>query len=342
MGSKMVKTHLLQYCRLWLILPFLLSACAGKEEGQSPIQPEREVRLFLPTDGLGDMAYNDDIMRGVLEAQKEFEFSLQHYAPSGQDEALQKIDEWKAAGSAAHNLTIFSSNEFEELASVIDGKEENHSYLLVEASKSHTIPTLSYSGYGVSFLIGIAAYTYTHADTAIYIGGQKGHAFIEECFIGFRDGYRYLGGEVVEAFYLSDKPDGFSMAHEAYQLADSLYRHYPFIFPVAGGSNSGIYRWLRNHPEESCYTVGVDVDQSVYSNHIIGSMIKEVGRTLYDYIRIWTEGEELPPDNLFGLQSEYISFLLAKAYQDDLQEVIDSYINIAVEKESEYNKGRYE
>ncbi len=328
---------------LCILLPFFVSCSNDDEPDILPDIQEREVRLILPSNGLGDMSFSDEIMRGVLQSQEEFGFTFYYHIPTDQEDAEKKIEEWRNSHTTTRSLTILSSNEYEELASRINNNEENHIYLLAEASSSDfDVPVFRFSGYGVSFLIGVTAYLYTSADTAVYMGGQRNHSYLEECYSGFRDGYQYAGGQEVESIYLSDKPDGFSMAQAAFHLADSLYKNYSFIYPVAGGSNSGIYRWLRNHPDQEKYTAGVDVDQSAYSDHIIGSMIKEIGQSLYDYIGLWMADEELPGWNLFDLQSGYTYFLLAEPFRAEWDKVVKTYIDIAIEKESEYNKGRYE
>lgn len=339
MGRNHIKLARL-YGLLFALL-FLLS-CSKGDDTDTSVSSGKEVRLILPTNGLGDMSFSDDIMRGVLQAQKEFGFSLHYHVPADPEDAEKKIEEWNLNQTASHSLTILSSNEYEEIAARIRYNDKNHSFLLIEASTADVdIPAFRFSGYGVSFMTGIAAYAYTNRDTAVYMGGQRNHSYIEECLVGFQDGYLFAGGKEVVAVYLSDKPDGFSMAQKAFQLADSLYGEYSFIYPVAGGSNSGIYRWLRNNPDQPKYTAGVDVDQSIYSDHILGSMIKEIGRSLYDYIGLWMDEEELPDWNLFDLQSEYTYFLISEPFKAELESV-DSYKDIAIEKESEYNRGRYE
>lgn len=327
---------------LWFLLPFIIS-CSKDDEGDIPPDvPEKEVRLILSANGLGDMSFSDDIMRGVLLAQKDFGFTFHYYIPESPEDAEKKIEEW-SHHETLQSLTILGSNEYEEIATRVNKDNMNHRFLLIEASSADfDIPVFRFCGYGVSFLTGIAAYTYTHSDTAVYLGGQRDHAYLEECRIGFRDGYRYAGGEEVVAAYLSDDHTGFSMAYEAYLLADSLYRDYSFIYPVAGGSNDGVYRWLRDHPDQDKFTAGVDVDQSAYSDHIIGSMIKEIGWSLYDYIGIWTEGKDLPEWRLYDLQSGYTYFQLAGPYKAELEDVILFNKGLAIEKETEYNIGRYE
>jgi len=325
------------------VLLFLLIGCSRSNDEPDFLSEEKEVRVMFSINGVGDQSFNDDILRGVMESQKENGFLLQYYIPVDPADAENKLKEWLLDDDNERTFTILATNEYEDLARELLKGEWRSNFLLIEASsRDFTIPVLCFAGYGVSFLAGVSAYSHTKGDTAVYLGGERGHRFIEECYHGFKDGYLYAGGEYVVAEYLSDKPDGFAMPLRAYIMADSLYHQYPFIYPIAGGSNSGIYQYLREHTDMEGYTAGVDVDQSAYSDRIIGSMIKEVGRAIGDYISIWLKGEVLPEWQLFDLQSEYVSFRPAESYKARLIEVIDSHMDIACKKEEEYNEERLE
>jgi len=325
---------------LWLTI--LLGACSGKEDESAPAASMKVVRVLFSMNGLGDLSFNDDILRGVMLSQKENGFSLHYYIPSDPEDAKNKLQEWMREDYGDRTFTILATNEYESLAQELINVEWKNNYLLLEASsRDITIPVLCFSGYGVSFLAGVAAYSHTQGDTVAYIGGQRGHGFIEECSQGFQDGFQYAGGKDIIIRYLSDQPEGFAMSVEAYIMADSLYRYYPFIYAVAGGSNNGIYQFLREHPDIEGYTAGVDVDQSAYSDRIIGSMIKEIGRCIGDYIALWLEGEVLPEWALFDLQSEYTYFQSTESYNPRMKEIIDTHFNVACIKEAEFNEKRY-
>ena len=72
--------------------------------------------------------------------------------------------------------------------------------------------------------------------------------------------------------YLADDWTGYVSASLAYRKMSDWAVDYDFIFPVAGGSNAGIYRYSREF-EVSPYLAGMDIDQSSLSNRITGSVI---------------------------------------------------------------------
>ena len=129
-----------------------------------------------------------------------------------------------------------------------------------------------------------------------------------------------------------------SMPEQAYRMADSLFCLYPFIYVMAGGSNNGVYQYLREHPQVSGYTAGVDVDQSAYSDRIIGSMIKGIGSCIGNYIHRWTEGTENPHYAEYDLRSGYTYFQVSETYKEELGKIVEDNFELAVNKEMEYEK----
>lgn len=316
------------------------SPATGEEE--TPVlPPQPTVRLLIASSGLGDMSYNDNIFRGILQAQQEYDFRLEYVSPLNNEEAEKTLRSWQEEekkDTARSYFTILAASEFEDLARSIAPPAPVNNYLLFDTKADNlSIPVFHFTGYGVSFLAGVAAYTQTQAEKAAYLGGQQHEAFIAECYDGFRDGYIYAGGKEVAETYLSTTQKGFAMPGRAYIMADSLYKLYPFIYAMAGNSNNGVYQYLRDDPDGK-YTAGVDVDQSAYSSQIIGSMIKETDRCVKQYIAAWLNGEDLPKREWYTLESGFMSFKIAEPYKTQLEEVITGHLPIAIKKEAEYEK----
>lgn len=321
---------------LHLLLSFASCEC---EEKPVPITPEPTVRVLIATGGLGDLSYNDNILRGILEKQRESYFRLEYYNPQNEAEAAQRLREWQQNDDPRYYYTILAASEYENLARKVMPVTETSNYLIIDTrAEDLTIPSLHFSGYGVSFLAGVAAYTQVGAETVAYMGGQQHESYIEECYNGFRDGYVYAGGKGVVETYLSATWKGFSMPKRAYEMADSLYRLYPFIYAMAGRSNNGVYEYLRDYPRVNGYTAGVDTDQSAYSNRIIGSMIKEIGRCVGQYIASWMEGTPIPMHQNYTLSSGFMAFKIADPYKEKLEQVVAKYLQVAIQKEIEYEK----
>lgn len=331
--------HALLRTVVGLAIAYLLSSLMACEEEPVVITPEATVRVLIASSGLGDLSYNDNILRGIMEKQREVNFRLEYYSPQDDAGAEKMIREWQQNDDSRYYYTILAASEFENLARKAMPATETTHYLMFDTrAEDLTIPSFHFSGYGVSFLAGIAAYTQVGAETAAYIGGQQHESYIEECYDGFCDGYIYAGGKKVVEIYLSATQAGFAMPRRAYEMADSLYRLYPFIYAMAGRSNNGVYEYLRDYPQVNGYTAGVDTDQSAYSNRIIGSMIKEIGRCAGQYIALWLKGAPIPMRQNYTLSSGFMAFKIAGPYKEKLEQVVASHLPIAIQKEIEYEK----
>lgn len=324
---------------LYLAVLLLLVPLVSCEKEEEPLSPTPTVRVLFSVSGLGDMSYSDNILRGILQAQQESYFHLEYIIPKDKVEAEQIIREWQTDNDPRYYFNIIADSGFEDITLKLMPAEGAQNYLMFDTrSKDFTIPVFHTTGYGVSFLAGVAAYSQVNAETAVYIGGCTGESYIEECYDGFREGYVYAGGGQVIRADLSNTPQGFSMPQKAYIMADSLYKLYPFIYAMAGSSNNGIYQFLREHPLITAYTAGVDTDQSAYSSKIIGSMIKDLGLCVKNYILGWLNGETLPMRECYTLDSGFLSFKVADLYKDKLEQIVANHWQIAKQKELEYEE----
>lgn len=323
-----------------LAVVLLLAGCTTEEIRETRPEKARVVRALFSPNGLGDLSYTDDVLRGILREQTQNDFSLEYHSPSDWEEAAELLARWRQEDTdPGRYYTLLAGSEYEPLARRLLATETSPNYLLFEVSgPGFGFPTFRMAGYGVSFLAGVAAYTLTGADTAAYLGGQQNEAYIRECYDGFRAGYLHAGGREVAETYLSAASDGFAMPRRAYQMADSLFRLYPFLYAVAGGSNNGVYKYLREHPASEGYTAGVDVDQSAYSDRIIGSALKNIGACTADYLRRWSHAEANPLYTLYDLQSGYVAFQVAEAYREGLGEVVQNHVELAIAQEKTYEK----
>lgn len=107
---------------------------------------------------------------------------------------------------------------------------------------------------------------------------------------------------------------------------------YGFIFPMAGGSNSGIYRYSREY-DECPLLSGMDTDQSALSNYITGCVIKHIDKLIYKYLSEWLVSKELPVSKVYDLESGYIDWELAPAYESQFKNIVESHRQEAINKE---------
>ncbi|WP_455635777.1 BMP family ABC transporter substrate-binding protein [Parabacteroides sp.] len=314
----------------------ILTSCSD-DEPECPVAGPSSVRLVLTPGGtLGDKGYNDDIMSGIRSVADPAGMDVITFVPASVSEVHDSLALW-LADPEAPVYTVLSSDFLSDYPLANAPASPSRNILQLETGEvlGGKVPACQIRGYGCAFLAGVVAYEMMKADSVAYVAGMRNHAYIDECGRGFADGFREAGGKGVAIRYLADGSEGFDMRDGAYELAAELYARYPFVLMLAGGSNLGLYDYLNDHPDEGLYTAGVDMDQSALSPAIVGSLVKEMGKCVADYLTDWIAGKEIPTLRIFGLDSGYIRFAIAPAYEVRLNVALEEYLPIAVGKEEE-------
>jgi basic membrane protein A len=74
-----------------------------------------------------------------------------------------------------------------------------------------------------------------------------------------------------------------------------------FIFPVAGGSNNGVYKYTRDMVVSLLLVCGMDVDASAYSVRVPCSMVLHLDLLVNRLLTQWLTSGELPTHTEVGL-----------------------------------------
>ena len=158
-------------------------------------------------------------------------------------------------------------------------------------------------------------------------------ASIAESAKGFSAGF---AADSLECIYLSEqKGGGYDLSFEAYAACSSLVQSHDFLFPIAGGSNSGVYRFLRENPK-GVFTAGMDSDKSLECSAVMMSVIKRMDLLVADVLRGWIEKGSLPDGEVYGLRSGYVQCVLSPNYDEWLEPYYEKCLEEATEKEDEY------
>ena len=83
----------------------------------SPESPDKFVYVIFPVNALGDHAYNDLVLAGILEAQKKAGFYTMLYAPIDMEEGILMLNlalDGINSAKKGECLAIIAGNEYEE------------------------------------------------------------------------------------------------------------------------------------------------------------------------------------------------------------------------------------
>lgn len=302
---------------------------SGKDGIDAPDSPTPQIIVMYAPGGLGDQGYNDCILTGVQNFKKNNyeKADIYQYSPNSIEEAERLLTDWLSlAESEIPALFVVASSDYEPMVNICMRRNRlthNKRMLLFESDNETGLPitTFRISMYGASYLAGCTAATYIaerhtsgSSKDALIVLAHEGDDVITPAKDGFIDGYKAVmpGGDVTLE-YLADDWSGYISAPETYRNMKDWATIYDFIFPVAGGSNQGIYRFTREQ-STTLLTAGMDIDQSSLSKNICGSVIKRIDLILYNYLDTWLNTGELPASQTFGLKGGYTDWLLSPNY----------------------------
>lgn len=277
-----------------------LSFLAGCREENGSCFPDSSkgdsVTLVASIAGNGDNGYNDLVLAGVIRfynSHGDVKVSLLN--PGSTEEAEVIYQDWKEAtsGQSEKSVIIFASDDYKEMilnsSTPLDANQraiffENH-----ESNVPENVTTFCISRYGVSYLAGAMA---AESNEAHVVAAFENDGIIHEALTGFYDGYLDAGGKNVIVDYLAEDESGYAMPNKAYSLAADIDQ--AFIFPIAGGSNNGIYKYSRDNMFSLQLVAGMDVDCSDYTTRVPFSILVHIDNVIYNLLDQWYAEGKLP------------------------------------------------
>lgn len=323
-------------CALW--------ACTDIESLPTG-SPRREVLVLFSPNGLGDNGYNDQVLRGVVRyanSDKDSDVEVDYYNPMSLEDGVRIIDEWRdTTFEEGSSLLVLASAIYKDtLMSRLQKSplDVSRRKVLMFETDEVALPgvlTFSLSMYGTAYMAGALAGEMSFSPLIAL--ANPSDKPIRMAADGFREGYAayHDNDETVDVIHLSDTDAGYAMADSVYRLMYDWGMRYNFIFPVMGGSNMGVFRYMREYPR-GLYTVGTDVDQSHLCNQMVGSMVKHVDGVVEKYLTRWAAGEELPKHMVYGLESDYVDWVPSYNFNGVFDEILSRARVEAIAKEQSY------
>lgn len=307
------------FCIFIAVSILLIQSSCTKIYIDKPV--DRQIVIVSSIGGAGDNGYNDLITKGLTQVYMDHSgASMNYLTPESMEEAESQVYRWleESSRKAAHTLLILSSSDYRALTEKIisdhdftsDNEVEILTFEIPELPQSQNC-IKAYSFMipmdGASYQAGVYAAEMGWTNPLIWLAYESDPLLIKAAN-GFEEGYKSVTGLVPDRRYLSDDWRGYSMDKEAYMQMEEIDGKYDFIFPVMGGSNLGIFRYLRENPDGP-WVAGMDVDQSAYSSNVVGNVIKHIDELLVELVRGWINGVPIEHYMEYDTQSGYIEWL---------------------------------
>jgi len=326
-----------QKAYLILILIFLSTACS-KEIIIKSFEPEFEVFVLLPAEGIGDRSFVDIVYEGVETAFIDFNFRVNYIIPDN----LEEADQWIKAltdlesENGLNTLVIIAGNQYVDGFNLLNGNFASHKILFINGSFDETegLASTTYCTYAPSYIGAYLSAQLKAQCRAMVIAGFDAPFYVD-FEQGFKQGVIDAGGSIHESAYISDDFSGFAMTDSAYCLTEKCLPENDLIFALACGSNMGIINAARNYPEQR-YVIGLDSDQSWMGMNVVsGSVMTLLGIDIYDYIQAFSQGDFESGNFLRTMEDGKTMFLINDLVMGG-QEIPSDLMETAIQKEKQY------
>lgn len=344
---------------VYILVLVVLSSCTDRDGDTAEIFNESlSVTLVTSLNGAGDNGYNDLILSGALrfyQAHKEVKLSL--VWPHDIAEADGILTSWLAEESKERQLLILGGNEYEQMVREKDIElDKNKTILLFESEGIQGVNTVRIQRYGISYLAGCIV---APEGCATIIAALPDDPILTDAISGFTDGFKaYCDNKEEEdedsyfktgldTIYLANDYTGYAMPDSTYRLVTEINNG--FIYPLAGGSNNGIYKSIRDNHFALAMVIGMDADCSAHGKSIPFSVVIRTDKLVENYLSMWIDGEELPSHSSYGLEDGYTDIIISpyfydmniqwKPYYEEenyWEKAYHMYKDEAIEKEMEY------
>lgn len=311
-----------------MVASLYFSAC-GEDSDNKSDSPLR-VYLMLPFAGLGDRSFADGAYEGLVHASLDMNIYKKAFKASTTEEAREELFTLIDSPKIGREMIIAVGYDYTSLLEEAECDYGGRPVVFLDSSLDYceNLKSVVYSTFAPSFLAGVAAMEVSQMKAAGAIGGMDippVNTFIR----GFQAGVEWAGGRYIGTAYVSEEVNGFWSPATAQTIAETMYREADIVFPVAGGSNSGVFEAAKNG--ENRYALGVDSDQSYLGKGIIiGSVVKRLDVSVYEAIREVAQGSFTPGTFDVGLEEQETEFLVNEVFEDYVREAIENARDAAV------------
>lgn len=307
-------------CWVYVLFLFIGVSCEPRVIPM-PQTATRQIVVFSAVNGLGDHGYVDLILLGAEHVYLNLpeDTYMQYCNPTTFEQAEQTADYYAHKGAEAYDSTliVLAGSDYKPLAEKYIHDSTLNPKVDILVFEVDELPQGRNADHVSAFSVDMYWGSYDAGVSVAQMGFQAPLTWLarEDDYIlqlsrdGFSDGYYSVTGMRPDTALLSNDWHGFGMPAVAYQQMEEKSKKYDFIYPVMGGSNMGIYRYLREHPNGP-KVAGMDVDQSQYASNVIGSLVKHMDLLVEKYLNDWLNYTPWKRYEKIEANSGYIEWVL--------------------------------
>jgi basic membrane protein A len=275
--------------------------------------------VYVMSDNLGDMGFNDNAATGFARAEKEgVKTRLLQASPT--DPQLWRQNLEAVSNSGEWSVIFTGPNMHDNLAEVAPQHPDQKYVFFDDELKQPNVLSVKYAQNEGSYLAGVLAaiaatdtkdFPLSSGEPKIAVVAGMDLPVIQDFILGFKQGAATVDPNVdVQVIFIGN----FNDAQKAYDLTrTAIDNGANVVFNVAGPAGLGI---LKGAADSKKYAIGVDSDQNgLHPDNVIASMIKQIGNSIYDSIKQIQDGKaEFGTLRIYGLANEGVGLI----YNDKL------------------------
>lgn len=268
---------------LLLVLALILSmfALVGcGESGDDGTGDAADLSLAIVVAGqFGDASFNDSSKVGGQQIEEDFGAAVTYVECKNEDFVQNLMN-----AADFNDIVVAVGWEFYEIPEVCEAYPDVK-FIWIDNATEEPIDNLLniiYAQNEGSFLAGYVAAKMSTSGVIGAVGGEDS-ATINDFLVGYKQGAEYANPDVKVEFNYAGTYDDPSKGKELALALNS--KGADVVFQVAGDTGMGVFEAAQ---ENNFYAIGVDQDQKVtaptYDEYIICSMLKQVGKSIYDTV----------------------------------------------------------
>ncbi len=275
--------------------------------------------VYVMSDNLGDMGFNDNAATGFARAQKEgVKTRMLQTSPTDPQlwrqnlEAVSNSGDWKV---------IFAGPHMHDNLAAVAPQHPDQKYVFFDDELAEpNVLSVKYAQNEGSYLAGVLAaiaatdkkdFPLSSGDPKIAVVAGMDMPVIQDFIVGFKQGAATAVPNIdVQVIFIGN----FNDAQKAYDLTKTAIENGAnVVYNVAGPAGLGI---LKGAADSNKYAIGVDSDQNkLHPKNVLASMLKNTGNSIYDSIKEIQAGKaKFGTLEIYGLANDGVGLV----YNDDL------------------------